>query len=81
MKGKTVHLLKQGAKPVARSKKRKRFEVFDPTGNPKEDAVMKATSALVEQTLQYTDVTSQLRQSKRNKTPSIEANMRRDKVD
>ena len=30
-KGTTIHLLKAGAKPVAANKKRKRFEVWDPT--------------------------------------------------
>ena len=33
-KGTTLHLLKQGAKPVARGKKRLRHEVFDPAEKP-----------------------------------------------
>ena len=33
-KGKTLHLLKQEAKPVARGKKRLRHEVFDPAEKP-----------------------------------------------
>ena len=66
-------MLKQGAKPVARSKKRRRFEVFEPKTQMQEDTEMKVAVYEAEQTSTFVDVTSKLKHSKRNKTPTNEA--------
>lgn len=71
-RGKTLHLLKQSAKPVQTGRKRKRHEVFDPANDEmhvdKEEA-KHADSILAKQD-GYKDVTAELKRSKRNKTPA-----------
>ena len=62
-KGRTLHLLKAGAKPSTGSRKRKRFEVFAPqtlaeaAGTLQTDSIMHSTQAEGE----FRDITAELK--------------------
>ena len=69
-KGKTLHLLKQSAKPVQRGRKRKRHEVFDPANEEMQIDAEEAKQADRDRAdkEEYKDVTNELKRSKRNRT-------------
>ena len=70
-KGKTLHLLKQSAKPVQRGRKRKRHDVFDPATDKMDVDAEEAKAADRERADkdEYKDVTNELKRSKRGKKP------------
>ena len=68
-KGKTLHLLKQGTKPVPGNRKRKRHEVFDPA-EPLVDWNMEEAKAADKEELKqdgFADVTGKLKSKGRQK--------------
>ena len=68
-KGKTLHLLKQRAKPVVGGRKRKRHEVFDPAERPPDvnmEEAKKGDKEILKQD-DFADVTNKLKKGGRGK--------------
>ena len=75
-KGKTLHLLKQGAKPVPGNRKRKRHEVFDPA-EPLVDWNMEEAKAADKEEIKqdgFADVTGKLKRTGRGKKAEANEN-------
>ena len=67
-KGRTLHLLKQGAKNVVKGRKRRRFEVFGfETAQETQIQEHQQTMTKRDETM-FEDATDKIKKSKRNKT-------------